>query len=134
MFFPELFQSQGRLFSDIKTPGEEHPCVHFLKLQITCWSMGCRKGVVLGRATGVWWGESYTASVSSTKAGGCAGAVSIRRRHRLGSWMSERYFLMVGMSISCSHPMKNCLVMQAVTLALHITGSLVLFTFCSFNV
>lgn len=73
MFLLELLQSQGRPFNDIKTLAEELLCVQLCEASIACWSMGLRKGVMLGLGDQ---GGPDSASISYTKPGGCARALS----------------------------------------------------------
>lgn len=128
MFLPESFGGKDISLVTLKHLMKSASVYIFLKLQNTCRSMGYKRSVVLG-GRNLAFTRSHSASIWSTKAGQCTGALSTKGRHLSGSSSSERYFFKVSGNTLCSRSMNGCRVTQVFRLALHITRSLALCTF-----
>lgn len=85
---------------------------NFLKFDMTCWSMGCKIDVVFAGRNFILM-KLNSASKSSSKPGGCPGALSRRSTAFSGKFSSLRYFFTVGPNTSKIHSVNMLLVIRA---------------------
>lgn len=114
-----------------KHPAKTALVYNFLMMEITCWFLNFSR--VFVKRQKLDFDELIIMSRSSSKPGGCAGALSRTKRHLRGKLFSSRYIFAAEANTSVNYSIIGILVTQALVLDLQITGSLALCTLFLFK-